>query len=515
MAKPNFRVDIDPAWYQTIRDPETTEGGLIAKFASKDPRIRFIDNPPAVEVDDLDYRDLKSQQAAFCQIVGMKAYPDVMENFATKAYIAELQNSLNKARNDLRDTFDDDDYEDVDEPDIDPNASDKQAGAAILKDAKGMVLGYDHKDQGSKDYIADMISDTPDLNLVFIEEFDQSLQPFIDQFLDDPTATSLPPEVQKRIEELKTYFLVDFEPILWTMKKRGGRIYGIDSNEDASPGVEKNVDPRYDVRRMMKMNAVANDIIKKALEKHKNDNPKPKFLVGTGEAHVNCFEGGVPGLSQLLGVPGVTRNPKSGKIRFEPDDESKRGMPSELEQKFIDDFMGEMLKKPLPSGAKINAFEANRVARDVADKLLKGGKLKPGVKFETLFKDQVAVAAMTDIVDRTSKRPQRRADLKTAIKENKVADAKRLLGEDKFLAQEADELTEATLLHEACGLGHADIVDELIKAGANVNARDLDRNTPFHKACLANPDAANQGNFTQVVKKLLAGKAKTDLPNEN
>ena len=39
-----------------------------------------------------------------------------------------------------------------------------------------------------------------------------------------------------------------------------------------------------------------------------------------------------------------------------------------------------------------------------------------------------------------------------------------------------------TPLHEACNLGYIDVARQLINAGANVNIRGLDNDTPLHDA---------------------------------
>ena len=41
-----------------------------------------------------------------------------------------------------------------------------------------------------------------------------------------------------------------------------------------------------------------------------------------------------------------------------------------------------------------------------------------------------------------------------------------------------------TPLHEAANHGEAEITELLLQAGANVNARGLDNDTPLHDACV-------------------------------
>ena len=43
-----------------------------------------------------------------------------------------------------------------------------------------------------------------------------------------------------------------------------------------------------------------------------------------------------------------------------------------------------------------------------------------------------------------------------------------------------------TVLHEACNRGFVSVAQELITAGAAVNAKGLDNETPLHDACVNN-----------------------------
>jgi len=45
-----------------------------------------------------------------------------------------------------------------------------------------------------------------------------------------------------------------------------------------------------------------------------------------------------------------------------------------------------------------------------------------------------------------------------------------------------------TALHEACNRGYYDVAKQLLAAGAEVNTKGLDDDTPLH-------DAANNGHF--------------------
>lgn len=73
---------------------------------------------------------------------------------------------------------------------------------------------------------------------------------------------------------------------------------------------------------------------------------------------------------------------------------------------------------------------------------------------------------------------------------------------------------ESTPLIEACDNGHEQIVELLLKHGANVNAKAANGNTPMHYAV--------QHNYTGILKLLLkyapingGGGLKLEEPNEN
>lgn len=57
-----------------------------------------------------------------------------------------------------------------------------------------------------------------------------------------------------------------------------------------------------------------------------------------------------------------------------------------------------------------------------------------------------------------------------------------------------------TALHEACDQGHADIVDELLKAGADITVKDAEGNTALHVA-------ASRGRFVCALKLIKAGSS--------
>ncbi|KAL6966599.1 hypothetical protein U1Q18_032381 [Sarracenia purpurea var. burkii] len=64
-----------------------------------------------------------------------------------------------------------------------------------------------------------------------------------------------------------------------------------------------------------------------------------------------------------------------------------------------------------------------------------------------------------------------------------------------------------TALHMASANGHLDIVDYLIRNGADVNASNVEKNTPLHWACL--------NGHIEVVKNLILAGASVSVLNSH
>jgi hypothetical protein len=56
--------------------------------------------------------------------------------------------------------------------------------------------------------------------------------------------------------------------------------------------------------------------------------------------HVNTVGAGIPGLTQFMGVQGFSFDSKAGELVQLPEDASKRGMSSALEQEFVEACLG-------------------------------------------------------------------------------------------------------------------------------------------------------------------------------
>lgn len=70
-----------------------------------------------------------------------------------------------------------------------------------------------------------------------------------------------------------------------------------------------------------------------------------------------------------------------------------------------------------------------------------------------------------------------------------------------------DPATEQTMLHMASSNGHAEIVSDLLAAGADKDAQDLNGRTPLYHAVAA--------RHPEIVRSLIAAGADTDVKDHN
>ena len=73
------------------------------------------------------------------------------------------------------------------------------------------------------------------------------------------------------------------------------------------------------------------------------------------------------------------------------------------------------------------------------------------------------------------------ATLDSAIVQGNIAQVKKIISKDKSKIYSTDDLEE-TPLHRAVKWGHLEIVEYLVSAGANINAKDKYGDTPLHDA---------------------------------
>jgi ankyrin repeat protein len=408
-----------------------------------------------------------------------------------------------------------------------------QAGDHMLANGGGFVLGYNHNDQDSKDFTTELIRKAGGNNLkhLFIEELPSEMQGEINAFLADPAGV-MPPSLQNRIKELqgRPYF-ADFEPMLYAAREKGVKIWGIDTSK-ADPQCDK-TDPRYHERRLVVMNAE----VKRINDGVRRDYPNEPILALTGQAHVNTAEGGVPGLAQIMGLPGVALDPNAKRLAFLPEDTSKRARLSSLERDCAEgilkraaaDYKNYTLHfhetntfqalpdpKPQVGPFDLNMREVTTEAQRLVAQFVAAGRLNAHADIDGLVADAAVNAALLRIFRTTMLRNDRRQKLSQAIQTGQLPYVRTALDADPYLLKmPVDETKLDTLLHAACDAGHPAVVQELIaRGGINVNATDLCGQAPIHRL-LAKADAGPAGvaGLATNVAQLLAGGANPNLAN--
>ncbi len=432
-----------------------------------------------------------------------------------------------------RDHYRDFDFEDAPDPGIDANQTQGQQAAALLANANnpGLLLGGGHGDKDTHDCLiknmeAGVIDPKSGTGLLFIEELKAIFQPAVDEYLDGPLDAPLPAPLKSLFEKMASSMpRQNFAGILEAAKKKGVRVYGIDSG-DANPDC-KNTSAKHAEPRCAMMNMEAEKIIKAAQKKH----PGQKFVAMVGSAHSNTHAGGVPGLAQVFKAPAVVIDQGSGKLQWDPEDKANREMPSKLEQKFIDRYFEEIEKaaeKALgEDGAKlhadvmVNKGEMRAKATALLKPLRQTGALKGPGDVEKILAQPVFRQRIEGEAGKMATRRQRRNDLKDIIDGGAAFEVGALLPE--FLREDPDFLkTEAeaggdTLLHYAAKAGKEDHIASLLASGADVNER-VKGATPLHLAkspeaaarlvaAGADPNAPDKDGATPLLRALKEGRA--------
>lgn len=319
--------------------------------APADPNIVFNDGAKTIEIQYYG-EDLLIYNKAFANALksafpyGQGSTAQILDaTFAAPGGEARKAEVLDTSRAALRDLP----YQEV--PATTPAPNPGRSALDNLKDIaasnpKGVSFGGGHGDPKRNAVMDQLLADPGHggLSLFFIEELGVVDQPLIDQFLASPKGTPLPPALKGRVGAI-----TGMEAMLTKMRDHNAdnpadslKVYGINSAEaksrDGMLGLEN---------RVAMMNAIAKDAIDGALKA----NPGKKFMTFVGAAHSNTHPGGVPGMSQLFGVPAVKLD-DSGKLALDAEDKSLRGMPSEAELKAVEKAGAKFEKDP--AYAKLN-----------------------------------------------------------------------------------------------------------------------------------------------------------------
>lgn len=204
-----------------------------------------------------------------------------------------------------------------------PSLPDERTPAATLKSwlssHQGVIIGETHYDNGAKQLIVDQMAQfvTWGVGTIFLEFLRVEEQEALDLYLKcDQEDIPLPPEVEASVWNQDECYhnplggrLLD---ILLTAKKYGIRVVGLETEESKMFGYDDYLGHLANQReRAIGLNYVAKTIID--LEKGQQ-----KYVVLVGNAHVSdhCQ---IPGLSELLGIPGFLlfdSNKRPTKIGF-------------------------------------------------------------------------------------------------------------------------------------------------------------------------------------------------------
>lgn len=414
------------------------------------------------------------------------------DKYATPEYKQEMAEKLDTSRDHFRDFK----YPDQKDPGLGEGMDGRAGTTKILSDGPGMVIANEHTDQHTKDLMVQALDDQ-DIGLLFIEEFQVGMQPFIDEFLDSPS-DDFPPSLKKKLDSYKTAWEVDFEPLLRKAKQKGARVYGIDSAEAHYVSSD---DPRHHESRCAVMNEVSEKVMKDAIKKY----PNKKFVAMCGSAHATTHEGGIPGLAEIMNVPSVRVSP-NGKMTHDPEEKKNRKMPAKELQRFADKFSDQVLaayKKVQDKNAgdeSIDMIELKVQSTKLAEALHKAGRLTGEKDIAKQLASKEAKKLQQDLIDRTKKRHSVRQELKGLVDTGKHDDLAQRLDafkrDDPFGFGNEYEMTGSTMLHYAAEQGQVGCIHALLERGSDLESYDSGTGnpgmTPLQKAAANGRGAAVQ-----------------------
>jgi ankyrin repeat protein len=503
------RIDIDYAFKDCMDRLGTASKNLIKKMTVPDPNA-----------DKRHFQDLFRDELATPEV--KKKYEDTL-----KTAVDDFRSQGDQA------------YQ---EPDSEPDLSAAQTGGdcieAIFTDDNqpGMCLGDLHGNSDSKDFL---VNNMPQLkqagvDTLFIEHFWQEHQQLLDDYVNGPANAPIPPPLEAAINKMESP--ASFQNMLVAANQHKMRIVGLDSFDAKVP---QKGDPRNPDHRAARFNAVAAEVVNR-------EKGNGKFLLMAGEDHINTHFSGVPGLAQILKVPGF-KTAQGGLIQRDPENKQNRGMRSEAEQLYYDAFVEQFYAKqpdllvpPDPRNPDdYNALEPRRNAvRSAANTLArKAGPSLAALKPDAIKKlaaqaadrgfaeftkgpitvdmrnpgGQISVAAGARSADYNDTL----VELKAAVRSGDWAKVMQMIKTDpkdeRLLTEDMGSPERgSTVLHAACRFGDVALVKELLAQGCNPNCQDDKGNTPMHMLCLA-PIGPN---YIQAGDALIAAGAKLDVENQ-
>lgn len=189
-----------------------------------------------------------------------------------------------------------------------PCLPDERTPAATLKSwlssHQGLIIGETHHEFGAKRLIVDQMELFANwgVGTIFLEFLRKEEQEALDLYLkSDQEDLPLPPEVEASLWSQDASYnhprggrLLD---ILQTAKKYGIRVVGLETEESTMFGYDNYMGHfAHPKERAIGLNYVAKNIIDQ-------EKGQQKYVVLVGNSHVS-FHCQIPGLSELLGIPG-------------------------------------------------------------------------------------------------------------------------------------------------------------------------------------------------------------------
>ena len=220
------------------------QGRLQEKILKPDSRVAFDPGSRSITMN-LSYADFMDRYPTTKQYLVSRAPKTAAtpkEDFINAFGTEEEKSHMAKMLEALRDHYRDFDFEDQDDPGIDPSQRQAEQTKALLGKVAnpGILLGGGHGDKNTKDLLIDnmkngTISPGAGTGLVFIEEIKAVFQPLVDEYLDGPDDAPLPGVLGALFEKLGNQMpYQDFAGILKTAKEKKVRVYGLDTG-DANP----------------------------------------------------------------------------------------------------------------------------------------------------------------------------------------------------------------------------------------------------------------------------------------
>ncbi|MFD3191838.1 ankyrin repeat domain-containing protein [Sedimentitalea sp. HM32M-2] len=273
-------------------------------------------------------------QAIGGPVIDANKMEELVDRYGTREYRDAVfaRDVLEDAREELRAVA----YQDVagGPSDDDLDGPPGTALADAVDDHDAICLGRDHSEASSLAALGEAL-DAGSAQMLFLEEFQIELQADINLYLSDATADpdDFPPKLRARIDAIKAQFVADWEPILKKAKEKKICIYGIDS--EAARELEVQQAEIFGEQRDVMMNAVVKQVMEQAIADNQDDDGHTvPYIAVVGAKHSNTHPGGIPGVSQMFGIPAIRM--QGDRLVLDPEDQTQRGMLSRDEQAYVD-----------------------------------------------------------------------------------------------------------------------------------------------------------------------------------